>query len=212
MNYIEHNEKLSILEAALRRERGKKNTKNIIWTTIGVLLIIAAVAVLFSFLLMPTMRVSGASMTPTLYAGDWVLGWKNTRFQRGDIVALTYNNNILVKRIIATEGEWIWIDPEGSVYIAPTEKELTNSVLLNSDTYLLDEPYVQEKSFGKDSDMDFSKPIQVPADSYFVMGDHRSVSVDSRSRKVGFVKTELIVGRMAFRIWPIDAIGSIDAN
>jgi signal peptidase I len=110
--------------------------------------------------------------------------------ERGDIIAFYYNNKILVKRVIANPGDWVDICPE------------TGNVSVNG--VLLEEPYLQEKSFG---DADIELPYQVPDGKIFVMGDHRSTSVDSRHTAVGCVAEEQIVGKIVFRVWPLNEFG-----
>ena len=141
---------------------------------------------------MPVLQIYGSSMTPTLEAGEIILSLKASDFQVGDIVAFYYNNKILVKRVIAEPGQWVNIDEEGNVYV---------------DDVLLNEPYISEKALGE---CDIELPYQVPDERYFVMGDHRATSVDSRSTAVGCVAQEHIVGRISFRVWPLDVIGKVE--
>ena len=113
-------------------------------------------------------------------------------FDRGDIISFYYNNKILVKRVIAFEGEWVNIDEDGNVYVNGA---------------LLDEPYVKEKAFGE---CDITLPYQVPDGRVFVMGDHRATSVDSRSSTVGCVFEEQVVGRILYRVWPLSQMGPVE--
>lgn len=162
------------------RSRYLKAIKNIVAT----LIVAASVAVLISMLWMPVLEIYGPSMAPTLEQGDLVAAFKNSEFQTGDIVAFYYNNQILVKRVIAGPGDWVDIHDDGTVYV-------------NGDP--IDEPYLEEKAYGT-PDIEF--PYQVPEGRWFVMGDHRSVSKDSRNSEIGPIAFEDIVGRLAFRAWP----------
>lgn len=182
---------LEQLEDMLRRQRYRQRYLKTLRSTLGILAVVAAVAVLTVTLMLPGLRIYGSSMSPTLEDGNIVLSVKGSGFQRGDIVAFYYNNKILVKRVIALPGEWVDIDEAGNVYV---------------DEKTLDEPYLTEKSLGE---CDITLPYQVPDGKIFVMGDHRSVSVDSRSAAVGCVSEEQLVGRLALRIWPIGDFGRI---
>ena len=179
------------IEDELNRVRYRQRYRTVLRSTIYTLITVAAVAVLVATLLMPVLQIFGSSMAPTLEDGEIVLSLKTSDFQHGDVVAFYYNNKILVKRVIALSGEWVDITPEGDVFV-------------NSE--LLDEPYLDEKSLG-DCNIEF--PYQVPESRIFVMGDHRSVSVDSRNTAVGCVAEEQIVGKLVFRIWPLDALEPI---
>ena len=161
-------------------------------STIFTLITVAAVAVLVATLLMPVLQIYGNSMTPTLSDGNIVLTVKTGSFEPGDVVAFYYNNKILVKRVIASPGDWVDITEEGDVYV-------------NGE--LLDEPYLVEKALG---DCNIELPYQVPESRIFVMGDHRSVSVDSRNTAVGCIAEEQVVGRLVFRVWPFEGIGEIN--
>lgn len=182
-------------KAALKRERLRERNRRdynvILRSTLSTLLAVAAVAILVATLLLPVLRIYGTSMSPTLVDGDIVLSVKNAHFNRQDVIAFYYNNNVLVKRVIASPGEWVDVDMEGNVTV--------NGVPL-------DEPYLIDKAVG---DTNITYPYQVPDGKFFVMGDHRSVSIDSRNTAVGCVSEEQIVGKLTFRIWPMNGFGRI---
>ncbi len=179
------------IEKELKRERYKKKYRTSLKSTFFTLVAVAAIAVLVATLWLPVLQIYGSSMTPSLEDGEIVVSTKSREFESGDIVAFYYNNKVLIKRVIATSGKWIDIKEDGTVFVDGTE---------------LDEPYIAEKSFGN-SDIEF--PYQVPENRIFVMGDHRSVSVDSRSSVIGCVSEEDIVGKIVFRIWPLEKIGPL---
>ena len=179
------------LEAELKRVKYKKRYHSVVRSTIYTLLIVAAAAVLTAVLIFPVLSIHGSSMTPTMVDGDTMVCLKTSKYQVGDIVAFYYNNKILVKRVIARSGEWVDIDEDGYVYVNGEK---------------LFEPYVQDHALGE---CDITLPYQVPEGRVFVMGDHRSVSVDSRSTSVGCVSDEQIVGKLLFRVWPFEKIGLI---
>lgn len=185
------NERPSIeqIEAELDRVKYKQRYRVVLKSTIYTLITVAAVAVLVATLWLPVLQIYGSSMTPTLQDGEIVFSVKTADLEQGDIIAFYYNNKILVKRVIAGPGDWVHIDENGNVSV--------NDILL-------EEPYLQEKSYG-DADIEF--PYQVPDGKIFVMGDHRSTSVDSRHTAVGCVAEEQIVGKIVFRVWPLDQIG-----
>ncbi len=179
------------LEAELNRERYKHSYMQTLRSTVSILIVVAAVAVLVATLALPVLRIYGASMNPTLVDGDIVVSVKNADFKRGEVIAFYCNNKILVKRVIALPGEWVNIDENGVVSI---------------NDQVISEPYISEFALGE---CDINLPYQVPDGRIFVMGDHRSVSVDSRSTTVGCVSEEQIVGRLTFRLWPLKDLGSI---
>lgn len=172
----------------LKRVQSKKEYNRTLRSTVYVLVTVAAVAVLVATLLLPVLRVTGTSMAPTLNEDEIVATVKTTAFQRGDLVAFYYNNKILIKRVIAMPGEWVDIDTDGNVTV-------------NGEP--LEEAYLAEKSLGT---CDIKLPYQVPDGRFFVMGDHRAVSLDSRTATVGCVATEQMVGRLVVRIWPFSEI------
>lgn len=179
------------LEDQLQEERYKVRYQYALCTTIYTLLAAAAAAILAATLWIPVLRIYGSSMSPTLEEGQLVVSVKSKKLRQGDVVAFNYNNKILVYRVIAGPGEWVDIDREGNVFV---------------DGEALEELYLTEKSFGR---CDIQLPCQVPDNHYFVMGDHRSACADSRSSAVGCVSGDAVVGRLLFRIWPLNTIQAI---
>lgn len=179
------------LEAELKRVRYKSRYRSVLRSTIYSLITVAAIAVLITTLWFPVLRVYGNSMTPTLQNGEIIFTVKMSEFEPGDIISFYYNNKILIKRVIARSGEWVNMDADGNVYVNET---------------LLDEPYLDEKAFG---DCNIELPYQVPEGRVFVMGDQRSTSVDSRNSAVGCVAQEQIVGKILFRVWPLEKFGLV---
>lgn len=180
------------LEAELGREKYRWRFRRVLRSTIYALVTVAAAAVLVATLWMPVLQISGNSMAPTLNDGEIVLSLKGGgNFQPGDIVAFYYDNKILVKRVIAGPGDWVDIDEKGTVFV--NEEELY-------------EPYLTEKALG---DCNIDLPYQVPESKLFVMGDHRSVSLDSRNTALGCVSNDQIVGQLLFRVWPRNGIGPL---
>lgn len=180
------------LESTLRAARHASNYGKALRSTIYSLLVVAAVAILIATLVMPILHISGSSMTPVIGDGDIAAVLKGVKFDRGDIIAFYYSNKVLVKRVIASGGEWVDIDSSGNVYV-------------NGE--LLDEPYLTEKAFGN---CNIKLPYQVPEGKLFVLGDHRSTSADSRDQIIGPVSEEQIIGRIVFRVWPLNKLGPIN--
>ncbi len=180
------------LEAAVAQTNYQSRMRRMLRSTLYTLITVSAVAVLVATLWLPVFRTTGSSMTPTLDDSDVVVAVKNGRFETGDVIAFYYNNKILIKRVIAQAGDWVNIGEDGTVYV--------NDMALN-------EPYVEELAFG---DCNIELPYQVPESRVFVMGDHRSVSVDSRNTAVGCVAEEQIVGKLVFRVWPLRSLGALN--
>ena len=180
------------LEEELRRVKYRDGFVFALRNTVYGLITVAAIAVIVAVFVTPVLQIYGDSMTPTLDEGNIVVALKGDDFKTGDVIAFYYNNKILVKRVIAQPGEWVNIDPDGTVYVNNVE---------------LDEPYISGKSMGE---CDLILPYQVPESRIFVMGDHRDVSVDSRSRSVGCVADEQIVGKIVWQIWPLSGFGTLD--
>lgn len=179
------------VEQELKRERYKARYKSTLRSTIFALITASAVAVLVATLFLPVLQIYGSSMHPTLKEGQIVVSVKADDLKAGDIVAFYYGNKVLIKRYIAGPGTWVDIREDGTVF-------------LNSEP--LDEPYLENKHFGI-SDLEY--PYQVPENTYFLMGDQRESSVDSRHSSVGCISQEEIVGKIVFRVWPMEAVGLV---
>ena len=181
-------EQLDMERCRLRYRRRYNRTLR---STVAILIVVAALAVLAATLWMPVLRVYGSSMAPTLHNGEILVSVKTKDFSSGDIIAFYHGNKLLIKRYIAGSADYVNIDESGDVSVNGT---------------LLDEPYLAEKAYGE-ADIEF--PYQVPDQRYFVMGDNRSVSIDSRSSIVGCIAEDQIVGKVVFRVWPLSAFGPL---
>ena len=173
------------LKAELARRKSRVGFMRMLYSTAASLIVVAALAVIISMLFLPVLRVTGTSMTPTLANDELVVCKRRGDFKQGDIVAFYYNNKILLKRVIAVSGDTVDIKDDGTVYVNGKK---------------LDEPYVKDKAFGE---CNISLPYQVPDQRIFVMGDHRSTSIDSRSSAIGCVSEEAVVGKVVMRIMPL---------
>lgn len=177
-----------LIEAELKRERNRRRFRHIIKNALYSLTVVAALAVLVTTLVLPVLQIAGTSMEPTLNNGDIVVLLKTDKLERGDLCGFSYSNKILIKRTIGLPGDVIVIDEAGGVYV-------------NGE--LLDEPYITEAGLGE-CDIDF--PYTVPEESYFLMGDHRLTSIDSRSTVIGCIPKDQIIGKLFFKVWPLGDI------
>ena len=183
---------VELMEAELGRIRQQGRRRSSARNTLYTLLIVAAFAVILTILILPVLTIQGVSMEETLFDGDIVVALNNHRYKTGDVIGFYYNNEVLIKRVIATETDWVDIDQDGTVYV--------NNVRL-------EEPYLTEKAFGE---CNINLPYQVPEGCCFVLGDHRATSIDSRNRSVGCIPNDKVVGRLLLRIWPLDAFGTVE--
>lgn len=183
-----------ILSETLSKVRYRERYLRTLKSTLFTLLTVAAAAVLMATIWLPVLQIYGNSMTPTIQSGDMVVAVTAKNLVQGDMVAFYYNNKVLVKRVIATSGQWVTIDKDGTVRV--NDKKI-------------DEPYLEdgEKALGETN---IKLPYQVPDGKLFVMGDHRSVSIDSRNTAIGTVSNEQLVGKLTLRIWPINRLKVFD--
>lgn len=179
------------VRGAVSRDRYRQRFRASFRSTVFILVVVAAAAVLIAVLLLPILRIYGTSMHGTLDSGDVVVSVKTSDFQTGDVMAFYYNNNVLVKRVIAQSGQWVDIDQDGNVYVDGKE---------------LEESYLSSKAYGQTN---IDLPYQVPDGKIFVLGDNREVSIDSRNTAVGCVSQEQVVGKIVFRVWPFEDFGPV---
>jgi signal peptidase I len=177
------------LHDELKRLRYRERFARSIWSTISSLIVVAAIAIIISTMLLPVLKVTGTSMTPTLQNDEVLICNKLAEPERGDVIAFYYNNKVLLKRLIGLPGDKIDIAEDGTVIVNDAE---------------LVEPYVSEIAIGE-CDVEF--PYQVPENRYFVLGDHRAVSIDSRSTSVGCIAEENIIGKVMVRVLPVKKFG-----
>lgn len=176
---------LDLLEKELKREQYQRRFKRLLRSTTSALIVVAAIAALIATLLLPVLQIAGTSMEPSLNDGDIVLLMKTDNLETGDLCAFYYSNKILIKRIIGIPGDYLWIESDGTVFLNGEE---------------LPEPYVSEKSLGE---CDVTFPYQVPENAYFMMGDHRETSIDSRSSVIGCIAEDQIIGKILCKFWPL---------
>ena len=179
------------LDMERRRLRYKRRYNRTLRSTVAILIVVAALAVLAATLWMPVLRVYGSSMAPTLHNGEILVSVKTKDFSSGDIIAFYHGNKLLIKRYIAGPSDYVNVDEDGSVSVNGT---------------LLDEPYLAEKAYGE-ADIEF--PYQVPDQRYFVMGDNRNHSLDSRSSSIGLVDENEVIGKVLFRFFPFNKVGTV---
>ena len=180
------------IEAEILREKYNRKYKQVLKSTVYSLIVVAAVAVLIATLAFPVLQISGSSMEPTLNDEEIVVLIKTTNMKRGELCCFSYQNKLLIKRVIGLPGDSVSVDIDGNVYVNGS---------------VLDEPYVIDKALGE---CDISFPTHVTDNHYFVLGDHRSTSIDSRSSVIGLVSEEYIVGKIFFRIWPFDRLSMVE--
>lgn len=184
-------QEMAVIQKERKREQYKIRYYGILRSTISVLIVVAAIAVLIATLWMPVLHIYGVSMVPTLNDGEIVISVKSDNFEKGDLLAFYHGNKLLVKRCIAGPGEWVYMDELGNISV---------------NGKYLDEPYILENSMGE---CDIKFPYQVPDERWFLLGDNRTISIDSRNTTVGCISKEQIVGKIIYRVWPFEKMGAL---
>jgi len=174
------------IETELNRTKYNQKYMKILRSTIYSLIVIASIATIIATLIMPVFEVNTNSMSNTYNQSDIVASIKTKKIKQGDVIAFYHGNKILVKRVIATSGSWVVIDDDGNVYV---------------DGKLLEEPYLKNKVIGE---YNIEFPYQVPDGSYFVLSDKREDIIDSRNKEIGSISHNDVIGKILFRIWPLN--------
>ena len=174
-----------------RKIRQRKAFRKFIIRTVSVLIVVAAISVLIATYWLPVLKVYGSSMSPTMEPGEVIVTVKSDAYKNGDIVAFWQGNKLLIKRVIAEPGQWVDIDSDGVVSV---------------DGQNLNESYLSEKTKGT---CDIELPHQVKESHWFLLGDNRESSLDSRTTFIGDVSKDQIESKILFRIWPVNKIGIV---
>lgn len=184
----------SEIKSEINRVKNTSTFYKTLKSTIAIFLIVSAIAILVATFFFPVLKITGDSMEPTLYQGDFIILTKNKNFKRGDLCAFYWRNKMLVKRVVGLPGETINIDFEGNVYI--------NDKVIN-------ESYIVKKALGT---VDIEFPYKIQQNEYFVLGDNRENSADSRNLEIGAISKERMIGRLFIRVWPLKQIKIMDQN
>lgn len=184
---------ISEIETELERLKTKKKRRRNIGYVVIVSIVAAAAIIIITNVWFPVLKVVGTSMQPRLKNGDIVVCFDYSKdIERGDVIAFYNNDSILLKRVVGLEGDVIEINESGIVKVNGVE---------------LEESYVLAHTL-EPCDIEF--PIEVPEDSFFVLGDQRSTSLDSRTESVGMVSRDRLVGKVLVKVWPIENIGLVE--
>ena len=179
------------IEKEISREKYNRSYKKVLKSTLSSLIVVAAIAVLVATLALPVLQIKGSSMEPTLHDEEIVILFKTSKLERGQLCCFSYQNKYLIKRVIGIPGDSITILEDGTVYV---------------NGRALEEQYIVDKSLGE---CDITFPVNVTDNHYFILGDNRSTSIDSRNSVVGLVSSEQIVGKIFFRVWPFETVGTV---
>lgn len=181
------------LQKELERVRYQQKLFRALRGTLVLLLVIAAAAAVTAAAL-PVFSVQSDCMAPALAKGDVVVGLRGDVFSQGDLAVFQFDGKTIIRRVIAVEGDVVDVRPDGTVVV--------NDQLL-SETYAV---------YDAAGEIDIELPCTVPEDGYFVLGDQRDASVDSRSTAMGCISKEQMTGRIILRIWPFARMGLLDGG
>ena len=193
-NHADHGEKLAKAASNVKAQWEKLRVLPVFRLLVRiaeVIIVVSAIGILVATFFMSVLQIRGESMTPALHDGDLVVASRHSSFHSGDIIAFYYNNKVLLKRVIGQPGDWIDMREDGTIVV--NKKPLR-------------ENYVKGSKIGK---TDIKFPYQVPEHRYFVLGDHRSISVDSRTKAIGTVSEDQIVGKALLIVWPLTNFGGV---
>ena len=181
---------LNEIESEMSQVRSKSRFRQALKGTFGTFLVVAAVAVIIAFIFLPVLRITnGHNMEPGLQPGDIVILYKTSNVKKGESAAFYFNNKLLLRRVIAREGDTVEIDEQGYVKV--------NGEILEEDAY------ISEHALGQ-CDLEF--PFRVPTAQIFVLGDNRDYALDSRATNFGCIAIDEIFGKPMARIYPFNSL------
>ena len=181
---------LKEIETEMSQVRSKGSFRQALRGTFGTFIVVAALAVIIAFIFLPVLRITnGHNMEPGLQPGDIVILQKTDDVKIGDVCAFYFNNKLLLRRVIAREGDKVEIDEKGYVKV--------------NGEFLEEDEYISEHALGQ-CDIDF--PFRVPAGQLFVMGDNRDYALDSRATNFGCIAQDEIFGKPLARIYPFGSL------
>ncbi len=181
---------LKEIETEMSQVRSKGRFRQALRGTFGTFIVVAALAVIIAFIFLPVLRITnGHNMEPGLQPGDIVILQKTDDVKIGDVCAFYFNNKLLLRRVIAREGDKVEIDEKGYVKV--------------NGEFLEEDKYISEHALGQ-CDIDF--PFRVPAGQLFVMGDNRDYALDSRATNFGCIAQDEIFGKPLARIYPFGSL------
>ena len=181
---------LKEIETEMSQVRSKGRFRQALRGTFGTFIVVAALAVIIAFIFLPVLRITnGHNMEPGLQPGDIVILQKTDDVKIGDVCAFYFNNKLLLRRVIAREGDKVEIDEKGYVKV--------------NGEFLEEDKYISEHALGQ-CDIDF--PFRVPAGQLFMMGDNRDYALDSRATNFGCIAQDEIFGKPLARIYPFGSL------
>lgn len=181
---------LKEIETEMSQVRSKGRFRQALRGTFGTFIVVAALAVIIAFIFLPVLRITnGHNMEPGLQPGDIVILQKTDDVKIGDVCAFYFNNKLLLRRVIAREGDKVEIDEKGYVKV--------------NGEFLEEDEYISEHALGQ-CDIDF--PFRVPTGQLFVMGDNRDYALDSRATNFGCIAQDEIFGKPLARIYPFGSL------
>lgn len=181
---------LKEIETEMSQVRSKGRFRQALRGTFGTFIVVAALAVIIAFIFLPVLRITnGHNMEPGLQPGDIVILQKTDDVKIGDVCAFYFNNKLLLRRVIAREGDKVEIDEKGYVKV--------------NGEFLEEDEYISEHALGL---CDIDLPFRVPAGQLFVMGDNRDYALDSRATNFGCIAQDEIFGKPLARIYPFGSL------
>ena len=179
---------LNEIESEMSQVRSKGRFRQSLKGTFGALVVVVAIAVIIAFILLPVLKITnGHNMEPGFQPGDIILLQKTSKAEKGDVCAFYFNNKLLLRRVIAKEGDVVEIDEHGYVKV--------------NDEILDENDYISEHALGQ-CDIEF--PFHVPTGQIFMLGDNRDYALDSRATNFGCIAQDEIYGKPLARIYPFN--------